>query len=165
MELAFSRYHQGQCSIEELADHLKRQGSKTCLGFEDCLLRKITPLERIDCSNLTLAIGKQQIPNPRNLVEGKIDMARTKRPAKKQETETSKITGTNLPPERTTHPRASPPMDESTNNRSRYTLTTPTCRRACNLMKAAMLIDSLNCSKRHNGDRSPPMRCKSSQKH
>ena len=42
MELAFSRYHQGQCSIEELADHLKRQGLKICLGLEDCLLRKIT---------------------------------------------------------------------------------------------------------------------------
>ena len=40
MELAFSRYHQGQCSIEELADHLSIK-VKNLPGFEDCLLRKI----------------------------------------------------------------------------------------------------------------------------
>ena len=41
MELAFSRYHQGQCSMEELADHLSVK-AKNLPGFEDCLLRKIT---------------------------------------------------------------------------------------------------------------------------
>ena len=41
MELAFSRYHQGQCSIEELADHLNVK-VKNLSGLEDCLLRKIT---------------------------------------------------------------------------------------------------------------------------
>ena len=41
MELAFSRYHQGQCSIEELADHLSVK-AKNLPSFEDCLLRKIT---------------------------------------------------------------------------------------------------------------------------
>ena len=41
MELAFSRYHQGQCSIEELADHLNVK-AKNLHGLEDCLLRKIT---------------------------------------------------------------------------------------------------------------------------
>ena len=41
MELAFSRYHQGQCSIEELADHLNVK-VKNLSGPEDCLLRKIT---------------------------------------------------------------------------------------------------------------------------
>ena len=41
MELAFSRYHQGQCSIEELADHLKVK-VKNLPRLEDCLLRKIT---------------------------------------------------------------------------------------------------------------------------
>ena len=40
MELAFSRYHQGQCSIEELADHLKVK-VKNLSRLEDCLLRKI----------------------------------------------------------------------------------------------------------------------------
>ena len=40
MELAFSRYHQGQCSIEELADHLSIK-VKNLPSFEDCLLRKI----------------------------------------------------------------------------------------------------------------------------
>ena len=41
MEIAFSRYHQGQCSIEELADHLNVK-VKNLSGLEDCLLRKIT---------------------------------------------------------------------------------------------------------------------------
>ena len=41
MELAFSRYHQGQCSIEELADHLSIK-VKNLPRLEDCLLRKIT---------------------------------------------------------------------------------------------------------------------------
>ena len=41
MELAFSRYHQGQCSMEELADHLKVK-VKNLPRLEDCLLRKIT---------------------------------------------------------------------------------------------------------------------------
>ena len=40
MELAFSRYHQGQCSIEELADHLNIK-VKNLHRLEDCLLRKI----------------------------------------------------------------------------------------------------------------------------
>ena len=40
MELAFSRYHQGQCSIEELADHLKVK-VKNLPRLEDCLLRKV----------------------------------------------------------------------------------------------------------------------------
>ena len=40
MELAFSRYHQGQCSIEELADHLNIK-VKNLPRLEDCLLRKI----------------------------------------------------------------------------------------------------------------------------
>lgn len=40
MELAFSRYHQGQCSIEELADHLSIK-VKNLPRLEDCLLRKI----------------------------------------------------------------------------------------------------------------------------
>ena len=40
MELAFSRYHQGQCSIEELAEHLNVK-VKNLSGLEDCLLRKI----------------------------------------------------------------------------------------------------------------------------
>ena len=38
MELAFSRYHQGQCSIEELADHLNIK-VKNLPKLEDCLLR------------------------------------------------------------------------------------------------------------------------------
>ena len=38
MELAFSRYHQGQCSIEELADHLNIK-VKNLPRIEDCLLR------------------------------------------------------------------------------------------------------------------------------
>ena len=42
MELAFSRYHQGQCSIEELADHLNTK-VKNLPRLEDCLLRKIIP--------------------------------------------------------------------------------------------------------------------------
>ena len=41
MELAFSRYHQGQCSIEELADHLNIK-VKNLPRLEDCLLREIT---------------------------------------------------------------------------------------------------------------------------
>ena len=41
MELAFSRYHQGQCSIEELADHLNIK-VKNLPRLEDYLLRKIT---------------------------------------------------------------------------------------------------------------------------
>ena len=41
MELAFSRYHQGQCSIEELADHLNIK-VKNLPRLEDCLLRKTT---------------------------------------------------------------------------------------------------------------------------
>ena len=40
MELAFSRYHQGQCSIEELANHLNIK-VKNLPRLEDCLLRKI----------------------------------------------------------------------------------------------------------------------------
>ena len=40
MELAFSRYYQGQCSIEELADHLNIK-VKNLSRLEDCLLRKI----------------------------------------------------------------------------------------------------------------------------
>ena len=40
MELAFSRYHQGQCSIEELANHLNIK-VKNLHRLEDCLLRKI----------------------------------------------------------------------------------------------------------------------------
>ena len=51
IELAFSSYHQGQCSIEELADHLNVK-AKNLHGLEDCLLRK-NPLERIDCPNPT----------------------------------------------------------------------------------------------------------------
>ncbi len=41
IELAFSRYHQGQCSMEELAEHLSVK-AKNLPGLEDCLLRKIT---------------------------------------------------------------------------------------------------------------------------
>ena len=41
MELAFSRYHQGRCSMEELAEHLSVK-AKNLPGLEDCLLRKIT---------------------------------------------------------------------------------------------------------------------------
>lgn len=41
MELAFSRYHQGHCSVEELADHLNVK-VKNLSGLEDYLLRKIT---------------------------------------------------------------------------------------------------------------------------
>ena len=41
MELAFSKYHQGQCSMEELAEHLNVK-VKNLPGLEDCLLRKIT---------------------------------------------------------------------------------------------------------------------------
>ena len=41
MELAFSRYHQGHCSVEELADHLNIK-AKNLPKLEDCLLRKIT---------------------------------------------------------------------------------------------------------------------------
>ena len=41
IELAFSRYHQGRCSMEELADHLNVK-VKNLPGLEDCLLRKIT---------------------------------------------------------------------------------------------------------------------------
>ena len=40
IELAFSRYHEGQCSIEELADHLNVK-VKNLPRLEDCLLRKI----------------------------------------------------------------------------------------------------------------------------
>lgn len=40
MKLAFSRYHQGQCSIEELADHLNIK-VKNLPRLEDRLLRKI----------------------------------------------------------------------------------------------------------------------------
>ena len=40
MELAFSRYHQGQCSMEELANHLNVK-AKNLHGLEDCLLRNI----------------------------------------------------------------------------------------------------------------------------
>ena len=42
MELAFGRYHQGHCSIEELADHLNVK-VKNLSELEDCLLRKTTP--------------------------------------------------------------------------------------------------------------------------
>ena len=41
MELAFSKYYQGQCSMEELAEHLNVK-AKNLPGLEDCLLRKIT---------------------------------------------------------------------------------------------------------------------------
>ena len=41
MELAFSRYYQGHCSMEELADHLNVK-AKNLHGLEDCLLRNIT---------------------------------------------------------------------------------------------------------------------------
>ena len=41
MDLAFSRYYQGQCSMEELAEHLSVK-AKNLPGLEDCLLRKIT---------------------------------------------------------------------------------------------------------------------------
>ena len=41
MELAFSKYHQGQCSMEELADHLNIK-VKNLSRLEDCLLKKIT---------------------------------------------------------------------------------------------------------------------------
>ena len=41
MEIAFSRYHQGHCSMEELANHLNVK-AKNLPGLEDCLLRKIT---------------------------------------------------------------------------------------------------------------------------
>ena len=51
IELAFSRYHEGQCSIEELADHLNVK-VKNLSRLEDCLLRK-NPLERIDFPNPT----------------------------------------------------------------------------------------------------------------
>ena len=40
IELAFNRYHEGQCSIEELADHLNIK-VKNLSRLEDCLLRKI----------------------------------------------------------------------------------------------------------------------------
>ena len=40
IELAFSRYHQGQCSMEELAEHLNVK-PKNLPRLEDCLLRKI----------------------------------------------------------------------------------------------------------------------------
>ena len=40
MELAFSRYYQGHCSMEELANHLN-VNAKNLHGLEDCLLRKI----------------------------------------------------------------------------------------------------------------------------
>ncbi|MDE0186192.1 MAG: XRE family transcriptional regulator [Candidatus Poribacteria bacterium] len=40
LELAFSRYHQGQCSIEELAEHLNVK-VKSVPGLEDRLLRKV----------------------------------------------------------------------------------------------------------------------------
>ena len=40
LEITFSRYHQGQCSIEELADHLNIK-VKNLPRLEDCLLRKI----------------------------------------------------------------------------------------------------------------------------
>ena len=41
LELAFSRYHQGGCSIEELAEHLHVK-VKNLPGLEDRLLRKAT---------------------------------------------------------------------------------------------------------------------------
>ena len=41
MELAFSRYHQGRCSMEELAEHLNVK-VKNLPRLEDYLLRKIT---------------------------------------------------------------------------------------------------------------------------
>ena len=41
LELAFSRYHQGNCSIEELSGHLNVK-VKNVPGLEDCLLRKAT---------------------------------------------------------------------------------------------------------------------------
>ena len=40
VELAFTSYHQGQCSIEELADHLNVK-VKNLHRLEDCLLKKI----------------------------------------------------------------------------------------------------------------------------
>ncbi len=39
MELAFSSFYQGQCSIEQLAEHLNVK-VKNLSGFEDCLLNK-----------------------------------------------------------------------------------------------------------------------------
>ncbi len=39
MELAFSKYYQGRCSMEELAEHLNVK-VKNLHGLEDCLLRK-----------------------------------------------------------------------------------------------------------------------------
>ena len=39
MELAFGKYHQGHCSIEELAEHLNVQ-VKHLPHLEDYLLRK-----------------------------------------------------------------------------------------------------------------------------
>ena len=39
MKLAFSRYHQGHCSVEELADHLNVK-VKNLFGLEDYLLRE-----------------------------------------------------------------------------------------------------------------------------
>ena len=41
IELAFSRYHQGLYSVEELADHLNIK-VKNLSRLEDCLLRKVT---------------------------------------------------------------------------------------------------------------------------
>ena len=41
MELAFSKYYQGQCSMEELAEHLNVK-VKNLSGLENCLLRKTT---------------------------------------------------------------------------------------------------------------------------
>ena len=41
IELVFSRYHQGHCSMEELANHLNVK-VKNLSKLEDCLLRKIT---------------------------------------------------------------------------------------------------------------------------
>ena len=41
LELAFSRYHQGSCSIEELAEHLNVK-VKNLPRLEDCLLRKMS---------------------------------------------------------------------------------------------------------------------------
>lgn len=41
LELAFSKYHQGGCSIEELAEHLNVK-VKNLPGLEDRLLRKAT---------------------------------------------------------------------------------------------------------------------------
>ena len=51
-------------------------------------------------------------------------------------------------------------MGESTNNRSRSTPTTPTCRPAYDSTKTAPPTDSPNCLQKHSDKYSPPKRCK-----